>query len=125
MKNMALAALSLVTALAGVAHAGPLAPTPEHGGVVAQVKNLHVELVAAPHVIRVYLRRQGRPVEIARSRAEAVLASGPDRQAVELVPAGDRLEATGHFQMAAGTVVQVMVSPGDGPAVTARFVLGP
>lgn len=122
---MKVAALLLAACLAlsaGVA-TGQRRPAPEHGGVVAQVQDLELELVAAPNVIRLYLRRQGRPVEIARSRAELVLTSGPDRQAVELVPAGDRLEASGHFQLGTGTVVVAMVSPGGGPALSARFVL--
>lgn len=123
------AALLLGTALAAVGQQapGPSSAPPrlpgEHGGVVARVQDLQVELVATPHLIRLYLRRDGPPVDMAHSTAKLLLSQGANRQAVQLRPAGDRLEAAGQFELGPGTVVEAMVTTAHGPALTARFVL--
>ncbi|MDO9600670.1 MAG: hypothetical protein Q7J47_23365 [Azoarcus sp.] len=94
-----------------------------HGGVVVEVKDLDLELVAKSDVIQLHLRDHGKPVDVANGSAKVTLLTGADKQEVELKPAGDRLEAKGSFKVAAGTkLVAVVTLPGKS-STTARFTL--
>jgi len=94
-----------------------------HGGVVVEVKDLDLELVAKPEVIQLHLRDHGKPVDVANGSAKLTLLSGANKQDVELKPSGDRLEAKGSFKVGAGTkLVAVVTLPGK-PSTTARFTL--
>lgn len=94
-----------------------------HGGVVVEVKDLDLELVAKPELIQLHLRDHGKPVDVTNASAKLTLLSGTEKQEVELKPAGDRLEAMGSFHVGAGTkMVAVVTLPGK-PSTTARFVL--
>ena len=94
-----------------------------HGGVVVEVKDLDLELVAKPNVIQLHLRDHGKSLDVANGSAKLTLLSGADKQDIELKPAGDRLEAKGSFKVSAGTkLVAVVTLPGK-PSTTARFTL--
>lgn len=94
-----------------------------HGGLVVEVKDVDLELVAKPDVIQLHLRDHGKPVDVTNGSAKLTLLSGTDKQEVELKPAGDRLEAKGSFKVGAGTkLVAVVTLPGK-PSTTARFTL--
>jgi hypothetical protein len=94
-----------------------------HGGVVVEVKDVDLELVAKPELIQLHLRDHGKPVDVAGGSAKLTLLSGTDKQEVELKPAGDKLEARGSFKIGAGTkLVAVVTLPGK-PSTTARFTL--
>jgi hypothetical protein len=119
---------SLVLAMAGLAHAAGAKPEPGHdhaplhGGVVVEVKDLDLELVARATSIRLHLRDHGKPVDIARASAKVTLLTGSEKQEVELRPAADRLEASGSFKVGPGTKAVAVVSL-PGRPVTARFAL--
>lgn len=108
---------------AGIAATPVASPAPLHGGVVAQVQDLECELVVSDTHLRLYVRGKGRPANLATSRAQLTLRSGPDQQEVALVPAGDRFEALGQFQVGPGTVAVAEIAAKDRPAVAVRFVL--
>ena len=94
-----------------------------HGGVVVEVKDIDLELVAKPDVIQLYLRDHGKPVDVAGGSGKVTLLSGSEKQDVELKPATDRLEAKGSYKVGPGTkVVAVVTLPGK-PSTTARFAL--
>ena len=94
-----------------------------HGGLVVEVKDVDLELVAKPDVIQLHLRDHGKPVDVTNGSAKLTLLSGTDKQEVELRPAGDRLEAKGSFKVGAGTkLVAVVTLPGK-PSITARYTL--
>lgn len=94
-----------------------------HGGLVVEVKDVDLELVAKPDVIQLHLRDHGKPVDVTNGSAKLTLLSGTDKQEVELKPAGDRLESKGSFKVGAGTkLVAVVTLPGK-PSTTARFTL--
>lgn len=97
--------------------------SPKHGGVVVEVRDMDFELVAQPTVMRLYLRGHGKAVDVAQARAKLILMSGTERQEIELKPAGDKLEASGNFKLAAGSKAVAVVTLAGKP-VTARFVLG-
>ena len=94
-----------------------------HGGMVVEVKDIDLELVAQPDLIQLHLRDHGKPVDVANGSAKLTILSGADKQEVELVPANDRLEARGAFKVGAGSkLVAVVTVPGK-PTLTARFAL--
>ena len=96
---------------------------PLHGGVVVEIKDVDVELVARADTIQLYVRDHGKALDVSKATAKVTLLVGTEKQDVELKPAGDKLEAKGSFKVAAGTkAVAVLNMPGK-PAGTARFTL--
>lgn len=94
-----------------------------HGGVVVEVKDIDLELVARPDVIQLYLRDHGKPVDVTSGSGKVTLLSGSEKQDVELKPTADRLEAKGSYKVGPGTkLVAVVTFPGK-PSTTTRFAL--
>jgi hypothetical protein len=96
---------------------------PMHGGVVVEVKDMDLELVAQPAAIRLYLRDHGKPTDVSQVSAKLTLLTGTEKQEVELKPAGDKLEAVGNFKVGAGTKVVAVVTNAGKPPRIARFSL--
>lgn len=96
---------------------------PAHGGIVAEVNHADFELVAKPKTIQLYARELGKALDVSKGSARLTLLSGKEKQEIELKAAGDRFEATGAFNVAAGTKVVALVTLPGKPAATARFVL--
>lgn len=119
-------AACITLALAAAAPAGWAAGAhdhqPRHGGVVVEVKDMDLELVARPTVIQLYLRDHGQAADLSKATARVTLLSGSDKQEVALKPAGDRLEATGSFKVGPGTKAVAVVTVAGKPS-TARFSL--
>ena len=121
---LTLAALTTATLLAPTlaahAHGEAHSHAPQHGGVVVEVKDMDLELVAKPDVLQLYLRDHGKPADVSKASAKVTLLNGTEKQEATLAPAGDRLEAKGSFRAAAGTkaLAQVMVG---GKVLSARF----
>ncbi|MET4580405.1 hypothetical protein [Ottowia thiooxydans] len=107
---------------AGDKHDHAHAHKPLHGGVVVEVRDMDYELVAKPESIQLYLRDHGKPADISKATAKVTLLTGSETQALELKPAGDKLEATGSFKLSAGTKAVAVVIVNGKPA-TARFTL--
>lgn len=116
--TLALAAAAPAGWAAGEAHDHQ----PRHGGVVVEVKDMDLELVARPTVIQLYLRDHGQAADLSKATARLTLLSGSDKQEVALKPAGDRLEATGSFKVGPGTKAVAVVTVAGKPS-TARFSL--
>lgn len=113
------AALSF-TATAVLAHADD--HNPRHGGVVVETKEMDVELVAKPELVRVYLRDHGKPTKIEGMSGKITWLAGATKTEAALSVAGDALEAKGSFKTAGAKAVVVITRPGKAP-VTARFAL--
>jgi hypothetical protein len=123
-KLIAAAALILtIPAFAADKHDLAHGHEPVHGGVVVEVKDVDLELVAKPELIQLHLRDHGKPVDVANGSAKLTLLSGTDKQEVELRPAGDRLEARGSFKVSAGTKLVAVVNLPGKPSTTARLTL--
>jgi hypothetical protein len=118
--NAMLATLALALAgsafAAGDEHDHAHAHKPLHGGVVVEAKDMDYELVATPTVIQLYLRRHGKPADLSQATGKLTLLTGTEKQAVELKPAGDKLEATGSFKVSPGTKAVAVVTVGGKPA---------
>lgn len=110
----------LATTLPVHAHGEAHSHAPQHGGVVVEVKDIDLELVAKPGVLQLYLRDHGKPADVSKASAKVTLLSGTEKQEAALAPAGDRLEAKGSFRVAAGTKALAQVTVG-GKVLSARF----
>lgn len=116
------AALLAVLLLPTVANAGGEHDTkPKHGGVVVEVKHIEYEIVAKPETIQIYLGDHGKPVKVDGAKAKVTLLNGTEKSEVELVPAGEKLEAKGAFKVAKGTKGIALVTLAGASAVTVRF----
>ncbi len=80
-----------------------------------------LEIVARPDLIQVYVDDHGKPVQLDGARAKVMLLNGADKSEVQLVPAGDKLEAKGAFKVAKGTKGVVVLNLAGKAAMTARF----
>ena len=96
---------------------------PMHGGMVVEVKDSALELVAKPALIQLYMRDHGKPTDLSKASAKMTLLLGADKQEVELKPVGDKLEASGSFKVGAGAKAVVVVTLPGRPVATARFAL--
>ena len=119
-----LAALTTATLLAptlpAYAHGEAHSHAPQHGGVVVEVKDVDLELVAKPDMLQLYLRDHGKPADVSKASAKITLLNGTEKQEATLAPAGDRLEAKGSFRVAPGTKALAQVTVG-GKVLSARF----
>lgn len=123
--NRILIALFAAAALAGVSNlvlAGG-DHKPMKGGIVTPGKAADFELVAKPTVLQLYVQDHGKLRDVSKASAKLTLLAGKEKQEVELKPAGDKLEATGTFNVTPGTKVIAVVTDGGKPLGTARFAL--
>ena len=121
---LTLAAITSATLLAPTlpahAHGAAHSHAPQHGGVVVEVKDMDLELVARPDVLQLYLRDHGKPADVSKASAKITLLNGTEKQEATLASAGDRLEAKGSFPVAAGTKALAQVTVGA-KVLSARF----
>ncbi|MBU0589202.1 MAG: hypothetical protein KJ852_16655 [Gammaproteobacteria bacterium] len=95
---------------------------PLHGGVVAEARDLHFELVAHRDKVRLYVRDHGTKHDVREATAALTLLHGADKQEVTLVPQGEWLGASGTFKIGKGTKA-ALVFRQTGKTVVVRFVL--
>jgi hypothetical protein len=110
---------------AAIALAGPAFAKDDHaakhGGIFVETKALDFEIVAKPDVIHVYVADHGKPVKLDGAKGKVTLLNGSEKTEVDLVPAGDKLEAKGAFKVAKGTKGIASVTLAGKSAATARF----
>ena len=113
---LAIAALPLSASAAGDHVAA-------HGGVFVEGKEADYELVATPTSLQLWVTDHGKPRSVAKASAKVTLLTGTAKQEATLVPAGDKLEATGTFRVGPGTKAVAVVTDGGKTLGTARFAL--
>ena len=96
---------------------------PRHGGLVSKASHLEIELVAKTSVVQVYLRDHDKPLKADGGSAKLTLLGKSGKTEAPLPAAGDRFEATGVFNVAAGTKAVVVINRPGKPPLTARFIL--
>lgn len=124
MKKLLIASALLALAGTGFAaetHGHDAAPL--HGGVMAEAAHLELELVAKADVVSLYVRDHGKPVSLQGASAKLTLLSGTEKSEVQLVPAGDKLEAKGSFKVGAGTKAIATVTLAGKKPANVRFAL--
>lgn len=99
------------------------AHTPKHGGVVVEVKDVDLELVAKPDSMVVHVSDHGKPMKLTSASGKVTVFNGNDKVEAPLTLVGDRLEAKGSFKVGAGTKVLAEVALNGKPPVAARFTL--
>lgn len=99
------------------------AHTPKHGGVVVEVKDADLELVAKPDAIVLHVSDHGKPMKLTSGSGKVTVFNGNDKVEAPLALVGDRLEAKGAFKVGSGTKVLAEVSLNGKPPVAARFTL--
>ncbi len=111
-----------MTVFSAMAMAGPGGHdhAPKHGGIVIEVKDVDYEIVAKSDLIQIYARDHGKAIKIEGGKAKVTLLNGSEKAEVELLPAGDKLEAKGSFKVAKGTKGVAMVTLG-GKTNAVRF----
>lgn len=93
----------------------------KHGGIFVETRALDFEIVAKPEIIQVYLADHGKPVKLDGAKGKVMLLNGSEKTEVDLVIAGDRLEAKGPFKVQKGTKGIASVTLAGKPAAVARF----
>ena len=93
----------------------------KHGGIFVETRALDFEIVAKPDSIQVYLADHGKPVKLDGAKGKVTLLNGNEKSEVDLVVAGDRLEARGAFKVQKGTRGVAAVTLAGKPGVVARF----
>ena len=125
MKIQTLAAIAISASLAFTSlaanSAGNHAHDPKFGGVVVETKVGDVEIVAKPESIQLYVSDHGKVVKLDGAKAKVTLLNGTEKSEVELLPAGDKLEAKGAFKVAKGTKGIAVLMLAGKPTVSARF----
>ena len=120
--------LSLATALAVVSGAALASGDhhhhkPTHGGVLVSGTHADFELVAKADVLQLYVSDHGKPIDLSKASAKLTFLSAAGTREVALTPAGDRLEASGSFDVAPGTKCVAVITDGGRTLGTARFTL--
>jgi hypothetical protein len=124
MKNrFAIAALAVFLCVPALAQKAGHQHVAQHGGVFVEGKEADYELVAKPEVIQLYVNDHGKPMDVSKAAAKLTLLNGTQKQEVALKPADGRLEATGKFQVGAGTKAVAVVTQAGKTLGTARFTL--
>jgi len=96
---------------------------PKFGGVVVETKAGDIEIVARADTLQIHISDHGKPVTLTGATARITLLNGTEKTEVELLPAGDKLEARGAFKVASGTKGLAVVTLAGKPPATARFLL--
>jgi len=96
---------------------------PKFGGILVQTKAADLEIVAKPELIQIYLKDHDKLMKLDGVKAKVTLLNGTEKSEVELLPAGDKLEAKGAFKVSQGTKGIAAVTLAGKPLTTARFVV--
>ncbi len=120
LKTFAFAALLTVSSGFVAVHAGG-DHSAKHGGIVVATKTLDFEIVAKPDLIQIYVDEHGKALKLDGGKARLTLLNGTEKSEVELLPAGDKLEAKGNFKVIKGTKGIASVTLAGKPPATARF----
>ncbi len=97
---------------------------PHHGGIVSIVGHHEFELIAKADSMTLYGTNDEKPVPTKGGTASVTLASGTDKVAVKLEPAGEnRFERKGNFKVGGGAKALVTVNLPGKKAEQVRFTL--
>ena len=119
-----IAGLALAACVAGpVLASGAHGHTPKNGGIVVETKAGDLEIVAKPDLLQIFVSDHGKPMSLEGAKAKITLLNGTEKSDVELLPAGNKMEAKGSFKVAKGTKGIAVFTVAGKPPATARFEL--
>ncbi len=93
-----------------------------HGGVIVEVKDVDIELVAKADSLSLYLTDHGKPIPIDGGTAKLTVLIGSDKKDYELLPNGGRFELKGSFAIPKGAKAIAVIKI-KSKVITARFNL--
>lgn len=101
-------------------------PDPRHGGVVEEAGEYHLELVAKDKALMLHVYgHDDKPVDAAKSKAQANVFSGKDKGTVVLAPAGGNvMKGEAAFAIRTDAKIVLSFTPAQGKTQQARFQLG-
>lgn len=97
-------------------------PKPRHGGIVQLVNDVSYELVIRDAGVDIYVTDHGKPMSTAGMTGKLTVMMGTHRSDVDLVAAGDKLEAKG-VKLAKGAKLVAALTLPTKKAVTVRFAI--
>ena len=122
MKSMMVIAALLISFISPV-HAGAGHELkPMHGGVIVEVKDIDIELVAKADSLSMYLTDHGKPIPLDGGTAKLTILIGSEKKDYELLPNGGKLEVKGNFAIPKGAKAIAVIKI-KAKVVTARFNL--
>jgi hypothetical protein len=95
---------------------------PMHGGVIVEVKDIDIELVAKADSLSMYLTDHGKPIPLEGGTAKLTILIGSEKKDYELLPNGGKLEVKGNFAIPKGAKAIAVIKI-KAKVVTARFNL--
>ena len=122
MKSMMVIAALLISFISPV-HAGAGHELkPMHGGVIVEVKDIDIELVAKADSLSMYLTDHGKPIPLDGGTAKLTILIGSEKKDYELLPNGGKFEVKGNFAIPKGAKAIAVIKIKT-KVITARFNL--
>ena len=122
MKSMMVIAALLISFIRPV-HAGAGHELkPMHGGVIVEVKDIDIELVAKADSLSMYLTDHGKPIPLDGGTAKLTILIGSEKKEYELLPNGGKFEVKGNFAISKGAKAIAVIKIKT-KVITARFNL--
>ena len=122
MKSMMVIAALLISFMSPV-HAGAGHELkPMHGGVIVEVKDIDIELVAKADSLSMYLTDHGKPIPLDGGTAKLTILIGSEKKEYELLPNGGKFEVKGNFAISKGAKAIAVIKIKT-KVITARFNL--
>ena len=122
MKSMMVIAALLISFISPV-HAGAGHELkPMHGGVIVEVKDIDIELVAKADSLSMYLTDHGKPIPLDGGTAKLTILIGSEKKDFELLPNEGKLEVKGNFTIPKGAKAIAVIKI-KAKVITARFNL--
>jgi len=95
---------------------------PMHGGVIVEVKDIDIELVAKADSLSMYLTDHGKPIPLDGGTAKLTILIGSEKKEYELLPNGGKFEVKGNFAISKGAKAIAVIKIKT-KVITARFNL--
>lgn len=120
--NHLISMVVLVTGFSTPALAGPNHDlTPKHGGIVAESRDVTLELVILADRVNLYVSDHGKVPNMAELKGKLTILSGSVKAEHNLIPAEQHLTATGIANLPKGSIVVATVTGYQGKTLNARF----
>lgn len=95
--------------------------TPKHGGIVAESRDVTLELVVIGNQVNLYINDHGKVPNMKELKGKLTILSGSIKTEHNLIPAEQHLTATGIANLPKGSVLVATITGYQGKTLNARF----
>lgn len=95
--------------------------TPKHGGIVAESRDVTLELVVIGNQVNLYINDHGKVPTMKELKGKLTILSGSVKTEHNLIPAEQYLTATGIANLPKGSVLVATITGYQGKTLNARF----